>query len=343
MRWHSPSMEVTILEKFIIAEIGSVHDGSFGNAMKLIEAAAESGADAVKFQTHIAEKETLPGAPSPSYFQSESRYNYFLRTAFSTSQWEMLKRHTHEVGISFLSSPFSLEAVDLLESIGVEIYKIPSGEVTNLPLLEKVTATGKSILLSSGMSCWEELDRAVAVCQACPHLVVLQCSSIYPCPPEKIGLNVMLEMKKRFSCAVGLSDHSLGVAAPIAAAALGASVIEKHLTFSRRMYGSDAKHSLEPAEFKAMVQSVREVWTMMDSPVDKDDGTPYEVMKRVFEKSIVAARDLKIGTNISVADIAYKKPGNGISADRYKELIGLRLRSSVSKDHMFSWEDFEDR
>lgn len=327
-------------EQLIIAEIGSVHDGSFGNAMKLIEAAYECGADLVKFQTHIADMETLRDAPSPSYFKSENRYDYFLRTAFSTKKWERLKRHADEIGITFLSSPFSIEAVDLLESIDVSFYKIPSGEITNLPLLERVTETGKGIFLSSGMSNWAELDRAVSVCKNCAHLVVMQCSSIYPCPPEMIGLNVLQEMKKRYGCSVGFSDHSLGIAAPIAAAALGASVIEKHLTFSRRMYGSDAKHSLEPDEFKEMAKSIREVWAMLDCPVDKDKSESYGKMKLVFEKSIVASSDIASGTNLEIVHMAFKKPGNGIPAAKYKYLIGKKMKISVKKDHQFTWNDF---
>ena len=170
----------------IIAEIGSVHDGSFGGACKLIEAAAACGADAVKFQTHIAEAESLPNAPSPAYFNAEPRLAYFKRTGFTPEQWRKLAECAKSVGIIFLSSPFSLEAVDLLETIDMPVYKIPSGEVTNIPLLERVAQTGKPVLLSSGMSDWKELDAAVRIFKDKVPLTVLQCSSAYPCPPERV-------------------------------------------------------------------------------------------------------------------------------------------------------------
>ena len=250
----------------IIAEIGSVHDGSFGNAMKAIEAAAACGADVVKFQTHMAEAETLPNAPMPSYFKGDPRLEYFRRTAFSLPQWNQIATHCAAQGVGFLSSPFALEAVDLLEEVGVQAYKIPSGEVSNLPLLEKVAGTGKLVYLSSGMSNWAELDTAVAVLRKGGPLVVMQCSSAYPCPPERVGLNVMQAMAGRYGVPVGFSDHTLGMAACVSAAALGAVVVEKHFTFSKLMYGSDARHSMEPAEFKQFCATVREAATIAAHP-----------------------------------------------------------------------------
>ena len=198
----------------IIAEIGSVHDGSFGNAQMLIELAAKCGADCVKFQTHISNAESLPSAPNPDYFRDESRIEYFDRTSFTKDQWANLKQTADEYNILFLSSPFSVEAVDFLEEVGVFAYKIPSGEVTNLPFLEKIALIGKPVFLSSGMSDWNELDEAVKVLKEC-DLTVLQCSSIYPCPSERVGLNVITEMKKRYQCRVGFSDHTTGMAAAI--------------------------------------------------------------------------------------------------------------------------------
>jgi N-acetylneuraminate synthase len=183
----------------------------------------------VKFQTHIAAAETLRDAPNPPYFKGEPRFEYFTRTGFSLPQWKQLAENCRSAGVEFLSSPFSLEAVDLLEEVGVGSYKIPSGEVTNIPLLRKIAATKKPVLLSSGMSDWAELDAAVAALHGGGLVTVLQCSSAYPCPPEQVGLNVMTEMRDRYGLDVGFSDHTLGVAAAIAAAALGASVIEKHL------------------------------------------------------------------------------------------------------------------
>lgn len=323
----------------IIAEVGSVHDGSFGNASKLIEVAADCGADIVKFQTHIAEAESVADAPNPPYFKGEPRLDYFRRTAFSESQWRELKAACHAAGVGFLSSPFSLEAVDLLERVGVDCYKIPSGEVTNLPLLERVAETGKPVLLSSGMSDWAELDAAVEALAGGGPVVVLQCTSAYPCPPERVGLNVIGEMRERWGLPVGFSDHTTGEAAAFAAAARGATVVEKHLTFSRLMYGSDAANAMEPDGFRRYCRGLREVWSMCASPVDKDDVAPYRDMKRIFEKSIVSARPLAKGHGLTREDLAFKKPGDGLPPRRWRELVGRRLARDVLADHQLAEDD----
>jgi N-acetylneuraminate synthase len=323
----------------IIAEIGSVHDGSFGNALKLIDAAVSAGADAVKFQTHIAEAESLGSAPAPAFFSDEPRLDYFRRTAFTIEQWRRLAKQASDCGVIFLSSPFSLEAVDLLEELGIAAYKIPSGEVSNIPLLERIAQTGKPVLLSSGMSTWDELDLAVATVRGFCATTVMQCSSAYPCPPERVGLNVMKEMARRYGLPVGFSDHTMGLAAPVAAAALGATVVEKHFTFSRQMYGSDAKHSMEPDEFKQMVTALREVWTMLDNPISKADAAPYAEMKRIFEKSIVAARAIAAGEIITAEALAFKKPGDGIPARDYQRLLGRTAKRALQPDHKFTEDD----
>jgi N-acetylneuraminate synthase len=323
----------------IIAEVGSVHDGSFGNAVKLIEAAAACGADVVKFQTHIAEAETLADAPMPPYFKGEPRHSYFRRTGFSPEQWRDLRAACERCGVMFLSSPFSLEAVDLLEEVGATAYKVPSGEVSNLPLLERLAATGKPTLLSSGMSNWAELDAAVAVLKPGGPLTIMQCASAYPCPPEQVGLNVLAEMRARYGVPVGLSDHTRGPAAALAAAALGATVIEKHFAYSRRMYGSDAANSMEPEEFQAMAQDLRDIWTMLAHPVDKDDLSAFSDMKRIFEKSVVTTGALAAGHALTPRDLAFKKPGDGIPAARWRELVGRRLRHAAPADHKLTFED----
>ncbi len=316
----------------LIAEIGSVHDGSFGNALAAIDMAADCGADIVKFQTHLAEHETTADAPAPPYFKGEPRFDYFKRTAFTPAQWRALKARAADRGIGFLSSPFSNEAVDLLEEIGVDAHKIASGEVTNLPLLERVAATGKPVYLSSGMSDWRELDQAVAALSGAGPLTVMQCSSVYPCPAERVGLNVIGEMRARYGLPVGYSDHTTGPAAGIAAAALGAAAVEKHLTFSRRLYGSDAANAMEPEDFRRFAEALREAWRMAAAPVDKDDVEPYRDMKRIFEKSVVAARPLAAGTRLDRADLAFKKPGDGFPAARYRALIGRRLSAALPAD-----------
>lgn len=324
----------------VIAEIGSVHDGSFGNACKLIELAAICGADTVKFQTHLPEAETLRDAPAPAYFTGEPRFDYFRRTGFTIDQWRALKAKCAEAGVTFLSSPFSLEAVDLLEEVGAAQYKIPSGEVTNIPLLERIAETGKPTLLSSGMSNWTELDRAVSVLRDKVSLAVMQCTSAYPCSAEDVGLNVLDEIRRRYKLVIGYSDHTDGAAAGMAAAALGADVIEKHLTFSRRMYGSDAANAMEPEHFRAYCAGIRNIWRMLDNPVDKNDLRSVLDMKRIFEKSVVSSRALPAGAVLVQEDLAFKKPGHGISAARYREVIGRRLRLEVAADHLFSEQDF---
>jgi N-acetylneuraminate synthase len=325
----------------IIAEIGSVHDGSFGNALKLIEASVSSGANAVKFQTHIAAAETLPDAPAPAYFSGEPRYEYFERTSFSRDQWKWLKLHCDELGIEFMSSPFSVEALELLESLGVKRYKVPSGEVTNLALLAQIATTGKPVLLSSGMSSWAELDAAVEVIlKGNSQVTLLQCTSEYPCAYENVGLNVMSEMKQRYDLPVGLSDHTLTPYASLAAVVLGASVIERHFTLSRMMYGSDARHSLEPAEFSELVNGIRAIQTLLVSSVDKDrQAAELGEMKRIFEKSVVSVVDIPSGSIITDQMVAVKKPGTGIPARRLPEVIGQRAKKSIPKDRLVKEED----
>ena len=325
---------------FIIAEIGSVHDGSLGNALKLIDAARECGADAVKFQTHVAEAETTATAPSPSYFTAEPRFAYFKRTAFTLDQWKALQARCSEIGITFLSSPFSETAVDLLEQIGMPIYKIPSGEVSNTPLLEKIARLHKPILLSSGMSSWAELDRAVALIRKHhDQITLMQCTSQYPCDYARVGLNVMQEMRTRYGFPVGLSDHTVTIYAPIAAVTLGAVVIEKHFTFSRRMYGSDAANSLEPSQFRDMVDGIRAVEAMLTVAVDKNDLTPFTAMKSIFEKSVVVLKDVAAGTRLTREMLALKKPGSGIPAARLDQVIGRTTARSIAADTVLQESD----
>jgi N,N'-diacetyllegionaminate synthase len=325
----------------IIAEVGSVHDGSLGNALKLIDIAAQLGADLVKFQTHIATAETLRNAPVPPYFRGEPRYQYFERTAFTQGQWRELKTHCDDQGIEFLSSPFSIQAVELLESLEVHRYKVPSGEVSNLPLLDVIARTEKPVLLSSGMSSWRELDNAVnTILRRHERLTILQCTSEYPCPYEDVGLNVMLEIRDRYKLPVGLSDHTLTSYASLAAVVLGASVIEKHLTFSRLMYGSDAQHSMEPAEFTELVLGIRAVETILGSRLAKDEiAMRLHHMKEIFEKSVVSVVDIDDRSVITSTMVGVKKPGIGIPASRLKEVIGKRAAHAIPRDSLILEED----
>ncbi len=297
----------------IIAEIGMSHDGSVGQARCFIDAAAEAGADAIKFQSHIAEAETLRNAPTPPYFSEEPRFEYFERTAFEKPQLAELKGCAESKGLIFLCSPFSIPAVDLLESINVSAYKIPSGEITNLPFLEYVARKGKPIIMSSGMSSLPELEEAISLIRRFNQdIVLMQCTSEYPCPYEKAGLNLLQEFKQRFDLPVGLSDHTLTVYTAIAAITLGACIIEKHFTLSKRMYGPDAKFSLTTEEFKQMVEGIRAVEMALSHPVDKNDIERFEYMKRTFQKSIVSVSDIPRGSQIREDMITTKKPGDGL-------------------------------
>ena len=231
--------------------------------------------------------------------------------------------------------------MDLLESISVPRYKIASGEVTNIPLLERIAATGKPVLLSSGMSDWKELDRAVVTLkQGTKDIVVLQCTSAYPCPYKRVGLNVLAEMRERYRLPVGLSDHTLTNYASFAAVTLGAAVIEKHLTFSRQGYGSDAPHSLEPNELADLVQGIRAIETMLKTKVDKSDAKLFAEMKVVFEKSVVSVTDIAKGTVITADMVAVKKPGTGIPAAQLAAVIGAMAVRDIKADSVLQKKDF---
>lgn len=330
------------MSALIIAEIGSVHDGSFGNAQQLIDTAVECGAGAVKFQTHIPAAETLRNAPLPPYFKGEPRFEYFQRTGFNEGQWRELKARCDEQGTLFLSSPFSVEAVEMLEELGIEQYKIPSGEVTNLPMLEVIAETGKPVLLSSGMSSWQELDAAIeTIRRRHDDLTLLQCTSEYPCPHKRVGLNVMLEMRRRYEVPVGLSDHTTDNYACFAAVSMGAVVVEKHLTLSRRMYGSDARHSAEPAQFFDLCCGIRAIETMLAAAVDKDDVEHYREMKVIFQKSVTAKAEIPAGTKISRDMLAVRKPGTGISAAQLDTVVGQQAARTIPADTVLEWSDLK--
>lgn len=327
---------------FIIAEIGMNHDGSMGQARCFIDAAAEAGADAVKFQTHIAEAETLRNAPPPPYFSEEPRFEYFKRTAFDKSQLTGLKDYTEARGLIFICSPFSIPAVDLLESVNVTSYKIPSGEITNLPFLKYLAKKGKPIIISSGMSSLPELDEAISLIrQFNDDIILMQCTSEYPCLYENVGLNLIQELKQRFDLPIGLSDHTLTIYTAIAAVTLGACVIEKHFTLSQRMYGPDAKFSLTPEEFKQMVEGIRAVETALSHPVDKGDIKKLEHIKRIFQKSIVSTADIPRGVEIREDMISIKKPGDGLHPRYFQEIIGKKATRDITRDSLIRREDID--
>jgi sialic acid synthase SpsE len=322
----------------VVAEIGNNHDGSIRQAERLIEAAAEVGADAVKFQTHIAEAEMLPSTPTPPHFD-EPRWEFTKRMELSKDDHLHLKRFAEERGLVFFSSPFSVEAVELLEEVRVPAYKVASGELTNPPLLEAVAATGKPVLLSSGMSGMEDVDRAAATLRSGgSELIVLQCTSNYPCPPELVNLRAMVAMGERLGVPYGLSDHTPGVWTSVAAAALGAVVVEKHFTLSKRLYGPDHHASLTPEELAGLVEGVREVEAAMGDGLKERDPS-LDPARATFEKSIVARARIPKGTVLEAEMLTTKRPGNGISALRVAEVVGRTTVRELEPDHQLEEAD----
>ncbi len=333
------------MSPFLIAEVGNAHEGSLGMAHAYIDAAAESGVDAVKFQVHIAEAESSPHEPFRVQFSYEdpSRFDYWKRMEFSPNQWAGLQQHCAEKGVAFVASPFSLAAVDLLENIGLQQYKVGSGEVSNLLMLKKIARTGKPIILSSGMSSLDELDETIAFLRPFGNsLSILQCTSAYPTLPEQWGLNMMAELRARYRLPVGFSDHSGNIFACLAAAALGASALEFHIVFDKKMFGPDAPASLTPAQVKTLVQGVRQIETARTHPVDKQDISAYGAMKTMFGKSLALNKDLPAGHPISFDDLESKKPaGMGIPANRFAEILGKKLARPLNRYDFLREEDLQ--
>jgi N-acetylneuraminate synthase len=330
----------------VIAEVAQAHDGSLGLAHAYVDAAAEAGADAVKFQTHIAAAESTPAEPWRVRFslQDRSRYEYWQRMEFTEEQWLGLRRHADDRGVLFLSSPFSVEAATLLQRVGVAAWKVASGELENPLIYDAITETGAPVLLSTGMSSMAQIDSAVERVKRtrCP-LAVLQCTSAYPCPPEQVGLNVLAIFRERYDCAVGLSDHSGTIYPGLAAATLGAEVVEVHITMSRQMFGPDVAASVTSTELQQLVAGVRFLERARMHPVDKDaaarDTAP---LRDLFTKSVVARSDLPAGTLLKAEHLTAKKPGTGIPADRLADLLGRRLRRALRADEALRPDDVLD-
>ena len=330
---------------FIIGEIAQAHDGSLGMAHAFIDAIAASGADAVKFQTHLARAESTPAEPFRIKFsrQDATRYEYWKRMEFTEEQWHGLAEHARERNLVFLSSPFSVEAVDLLVRVGMPMWKIASGEVGNTILLDRILETRRPVLLSTGMSALDDVDHAVR--RAKEHgvpVAVLQCTTAYPCPPEKVGLNLIPFFRDRYQGLVGLSDHSGTIYAGLAAAALGIDVLEVHVTLSREMFGPDVVASVTTSEMRMLVDGVRFIERAKASPVDKNAvAKEMAPLRDVFTRSVVARDPLRAGTILKEEHLAVKKPGTGLPPSALPQLIGRRLRRSIAADEQLRTEDVE--
>ena len=326
----------------IIAEIGQAHDGSLGILHSYIDALAPTGVDAIKFQTHIAEAESSQYEQFriPFSYVDKTRYDYWKRMELTLDQWIEVKAHCDAVGLQFISSPFSCAAVDLLEKVGIHQYKVGSGEMNNHLLLQKIAKTGKPVILSSGMSNLQELDCAIQIFSKKGIPVsVLQCTTAYPTTPSQWGLHILKVLKDRFKIAVGFSDHSGDIFAALAATALGADLIEIHAVFDKRMFGPDAKASLEMDDILRLVTGIKEIKQALQNSFSKDDDAEnFTCLKNMFGKSLAVNKELPEGHIITFNDLEAKKPfGKGIAAKDYTYCVGATLKRPVHR-----WEFLND-
>lgn len=325
---------------FIIAEAGDNHNGDYNLALKLVDKAVEAGADCVKFQTFITENVISKFAEKAEYQKettgaSESQYEMVKKLELSFEQFRSIKKYCQEKNILFLSTPFDLDSIDFLEEIEIPFWKIPSGEITNLPYLEKIAKTGRDIILSTGMSEMEEIENAISILKTngAGKITLLHCNTEYPTPFEDVNLLAMETLKRAFKVPVGYSDHTVGIEVPIAAAVLGATVIEKHFTLDKNMEGPDHKASLEPEELKQMVTSIRNVEKALGSTIKQP--SPSEIKNiEIVRKSIVAKSNIKKGEILTEENLYTKRPGNGINPLYWYELIGTKAVKDFREDEL---------
>ena len=327
---------------FIIAEAGVNHNGSLELAKKLVDAAADAGADAVKFQTFKANNLASKSAHKAEYQKQttaadETQHAMLVKLELDDAAHRAIIEHCKGRQILFLSTPFDIESADMLEGLGMPIYKIPSGEITNLPYLKHISRFGKEIILSTGMSDLQEIENALGVLESegatRSKITVLHATTEYPCPFEDVNLKAMLTIQKAFRVKVGYSDHTSGIEVPIAAVALGACVIEKHFTLDRTMDGPDHKASLEPGELKAMVGAIRNIEQTLGDGIKRPSPRELKNMP-IVRKSLVALCDIKKGDLFSEKNLGAKRPGHGISPMRWDELIGQPAMRDFSADEL---------
>ena len=327
---------------FIIAEAGVNHNGSMEMALKLIDVAVAAGADAVKFQTFKAEKVIAVNAPKADYQKettgsNESQLEMVKKLELDEAAHKKLLNHCQEKGIQFLSTPFDLESIDLLNRLGLKMFKIPSGEITNLPYLKKLGALKKRLILSTGMADLGEIEDALDLLTEAGtplgNITVLHCNTEYPTPFEDVNLRAILTIGHAFGVAVGYSDHTPGIEVAIAAVAMGATIIEKHFTLDQNLPGPDHKASLEPDELKAMVQAIRNVEKALGTGIKKPSPSEFK-NKSVARKSIVAARSIRKGEAFTVENLTIKRPGTGISPMRWDDILKMKASRDFYKDEI---------
>lgn len=329
---------------FIIAEAGVNHNGSLDLARRLVDVAAQAGADAVKFQTFKAERLVAPNAPKAQYQlqmtdPGESQLEMLRRLELSAEAHRELMAHCKAAGVLFLSSPFDEEGADLLDEMGVAAFKVPSGEVTNLPYLAHVARKGKPMIVSTGMATLDEVEEAVQTISDAGNqqVVLLHCVSNYPADPADANLRAMATMAKACRAPVGFSDHTPGITVAVAAVAMGACVIEKHITLDRNLPGPDHGASMEPDELGALVQAVRTVEAAVGD--GRKEPRPSEMnTASVARKSLVAAWDLPAGATLQEDMIVIKRPGTGLPSAMRSQLLGRRLRTAVPAGTLLTLE-----
>lgn len=331
----------------IIAEAGVNHNGDLKLAKQMVEKAKQAGADYIKFQTFVAEDLVIDRAEKADYQKretgnNESQLEMLEKLALPNEAFVELKKYCDKVGIGFLSTPFDLKSIDFLSSLDMDYWKIPSGEITNLPYLEKIAKTGKKVILSTGMSELDEIQDAVDILEknGSSDIILLHCNTEYPTPFEDVNLRAMEQMRDIFHKTVGYSDHTKGIEIPIAAVALGAKVIEKHFTLDRQMEGPDHKASLEPEELAAMAMAIRNIESALgDGKKRKTVSERHNV--NIVRKSIVVSRDIKVGEIFTEDNITVKRPGNGISPMAWYQIIGKKAKRDYKKDTLIE-KDYLD-
>lgn len=324
----------------IIAEAGVNYNGSLDLAYKMVDAAKKAGADIVKFQTGIPEKVMSRFAEKADYQKKttgehESQLEMVRKLMLKLDDFIPLKKYCEDREIKFLSTPFDLSSIDFLDELGCNMWKIPSGEITNLPYLLRIAKTNKQVIMSTGMSTLEDVAAALDVLKknGSGEVTLLHCTTEYPAPFSDVNLKAMNTLREQFHCKVGYSDHTLGIEIPIAAVAMGATVIEKHFTLDRNMKGPDHKASLEPNELSAMVKAIRNIELALGTEVKKPSASEKKNMT-IARKSIIAARNIKAGEILTEENLTTKRPGNGISPMKWFDVIGTKATKDFAEDEL---------
>ena len=326
----------------IIAEVAQAHEGSLGMAHAYIDAAAKAGAGAIKFQTHIASSESTLDEPFRIKMSSQDkkRYDYWKRMEFTKIQWAELKNHAEEKNLLFLSSAFSKDAVDLLEELGMKYWKIASGQIFDEIVLKKILQTKKPLLLSTGMCSFKDLDKIVLQVKGSGNeFAIFQCTSSYPTSLKEIGINVLDEIKKKYNCPTGLSDHSGSIFPSLLALSKDTSFIEVHVTFSKDIYGPDVRSSVTFEELETICNAAKAFKVMKENKIDKNKISPS--LKKLFTKSLSLKTDLPKGTKIEEKHITTKKPGGGIKFEHRNQIIGKKLKRNVKSNKLLKLKDFQ--